>query len=113
MRLKRLIKALGVLAGLGAAVWLMRDRIVTLTVAREPEPPTFRTPDAPPPDDLTEINGIGPAYAERLGDAGIKRFADLATSNPGFVSEAAGVSESRAQDWVDQAAALGGSHPFL
>ena len=104
--MKRLVKALGVLAGLGAAVWLMRDRIVTLTVAREPEPPTFRTPEPAPPDDLTEINGIGPTYAERLSEAGIKRFSDLATSNSGFVSEAAGVSEARAQDWVDQAAAL-------
>ncbi|MFQ5966136.1 MAG: helix-hairpin-helix domain-containing protein [Acidimicrobiia bacterium] len=104
--MRRLIKALGVLAGLGAAVWLMRDRIVSLTVAREPEPPTFRTPAPRPPDDLTAIHGIGPTYAERLSAAGIRRFSDLAASSPAHVSEVAGVSEARAQDWVEQAAGL-------
>ncbi len=100
--MKRVVKAFGVLAAIGAAVWLMRDRLVTLTVGREPEPPTFRVP--PPPDDLTEIKGVGPAYAEKLRAGGVRTFSDLAAVGPLRLSELAGVSEERAQDWIAQAA---------
>jgi predicted flap endonuclease-1-like 5' DNA nuclease len=33
-------------------------------------------------DDLTVINGIGPTFARRLNEAGIKTFAQLATTQP-------------------------------
>lgn len=37
------------------------------------------------PDDLTEINGIGPTFAQRLNAAGIYTFADLAEESPDYV----------------------------
>jgi predicted flap endonuclease-1-like 5' DNA nuclease len=113
---KRLAKTLGLLAGIGTVLWVMRDRLVSLTVAREPEHPSFRvpTPSEPPPvpqptataepDDLTEITGIGPVFAGRLSGAGIRTYADLAEAPAALVAAATGASESRAREWIAAAA---------
>lgn len=53
--------------------------------------------------DLEEIDGIGPAYAERLRDAGIASVGDLAESSVEVVMEAAEVGEGRARGWIEQA----------
>ena len=105
--MKRFAKLIGLLAGVGAIVRLMRDRLVTLTVAREPQPPTFRVPEPvpSPPANLTRIKGIGPAYGERLAAAGIATSEVLASSEPSRVAEVAGVSEARAREWIAQAKA--------
>jgi len=50
--------------------------------------------------DLETIDGIGPAYAERLRDGGIETVAELAESDPGTVVEAASVGTARAERWV-------------
>ncbi len=50
------------------------------------------------------VSGIGPTYTERLRDAGIETTADLAAADAATVADAAEVSESRAADWIDQAA---------
>jgi polyhydroxyalkanoate synthase len=55
-------------------------------------------------DGVDTVNGIGPTYAERLQAAGIETVADLAAADAATVAEAAEVSESRAQDWIDQVA---------
>ncbi|MWG34777.1 class III poly(R)-hydroxyalkanoic acid synthase subunit PhaC [Halomarina oriensis] len=47
------------------------------------------------------VDGIGPTYAERLREAGIETVSDLAESDAETVAEAAGVGETRAQEWLD------------
>ena len=131
--MKRLARILAILAGIGAIVWAMRDRLVSVAISREPQPPAFRMPEpaaspaeerpettpaqtSPPPaeapgvagadgpdGDLTTISGIGPVYAGRLQDAGIETLRALASSPPEQVAEAAEVPLSRAAGWVESA----------
>lgn len=54
-------------------------------------------------DPVDEIKGIGPTYAERLGEAGISTVADLAAADAETVADAAQASESRATDWIERA----------
>ena len=56
--------------------------------------------DAP---DVETISGVGPTYAERLRAEGIETTADLSGRSAIDVADIAGTSESRAQDWLDQA----------
>lgn len=110
--MKKIARVLGVLGGLAAVAWAMRNRFVSIATPREPEPPTFRvvtppgtppTPKSTDPDDLTEVNGIGPVFARRLMEAGISTFADLAKAESHRVAEIAGVPEARVTDWIEQA----------
>ena len=63
-------------------------------------------------DDFTQIQGIGPAKAERLYAAGITRYAQIAKKTPdelaALFSDMIGVTEARLkqQDWIGQAKAL-------
>ena len=63
-------------------------------------------------DDFTQIQGIGPAKAERLYAAGITRYAQLAKMTPeelaALFSDMIGVTEARLrqQDWIGQAKVL-------
>lgn len=101
--MKRFAKVLGVLGGIGALIWAMRDRFISVATSREPELPAFRaTPEllSPPVD---AIEGIGPVFAERLIAAGIDNVSRLAGASPDLVAEAAGVSGSRARIWIDLA----------
>jgi predicted flap endonuclease-1-like 5' DNA nuclease len=65
-----------------------------------------------PRDDLTQINGIGPRFAEALYAIGITRFADLASQTPDILAQRlaqhTSVSSQRIQDknWIGQAAQL-------
>lgn len=67
----------------------------------EPDEEAAAETDAGEPVDV--IKGIGPAYAERLGDAGIETVSDLAGADPVAVTEDADVSESRLEDWIGKA----------
>jgi hypothetical protein len=94
----KIAKVVGFVGGVAALVWAMRDRFISVAVSREPAPPQFRTPQP----DLEAVSGIGPTYAERLRDAGYAKAPDLRTATAADVAEAAGVSESRADDWIQQ-----------
>jgi len=61
-------------------------------------------------DDLTDIKGIGAVSAERLNDAGVKTFAEIAAwSDDDLEANSAKIKVSveriRREDWVSQARA--------
>lgn len=109
--MKKAFRFLGVLVGLGAVIWVMRDRFISLALPREPEPPTFRvaphaTPaeeQAPRKDDLTIIKGIGPVYAARLEEAGITSLAGLGAAQAETIAATIDVATGRADDWIKEA----------
>ncbi len=110
--LKQVLRIGGVVIGLGAAVWALRDKLLPAPEIPEGPPPRFRTgrtggdaSESPSADDLTEVKGIGPVYAERLATADVTSFAMLANADVAAVAGAAGVSESAAASWMEQAAA--------
>lgn len=103
---KNLIRAVGVVAGLGAAVWALRDRLLPAPEVHSEPPPRFRA-GMSTPDDLTEIKGIGPVTAAKLAEHGISKFDDLAAMAPDDVATAAGTSSAAAAAWIDSATKLG------
>lgn len=64
----------------------------------------------PAEQDIDGISGLGPTYHDRLQAAGIDTLGSLADSDPTDVAEAANVTESKAQDWIDQANELAREH---
>ena len=52
---------------------------------------------------VTVLKGIGPAYADRLEDAGIETVADLAAADPEDLAERVDLSAKRVGRWVDAA----------
>ena len=57
-------------------------------------------------DDLTEIKGIGPVFAERLRQAGITTFADVAKASPDQLREVThATSVANPDEWIEQAQA--------
>jgi polyhydroxyalkanoate synthase len=54
-------------------------------------------------DSIDSIDGVGPTYADRLKAEGIETVADLAEYDAATIADIAQTSESRAQDWLDQA----------
>ncbi len=53
-------------------------------------------------DDIEDVDGIGPTYAERLREAGIETAADLAGYEASEVADLADTTESRAAQWLTQ-----------
>lgn len=100
--MRRLVKVIGLVGGIAALVWAIRDRFISVAISREPEPPTFRRHRAAS-SDVDQIDGIGPVFASRLAAAGLGTIASLASATPDSVSEAAGVSVARARSWIEQA----------
>lgn len=100
---RKLLKVIGIIGGIAAVGWAMRDRFISVAISREPEPPTFRETARVihPPVDV--LSGIGKVYAERLAKAGIGDVGALGTASPDSVAEAAGVSSARAREWIEQA----------
>lgn len=75
--------------------------------ASQPAAPAY----VPNGDDLTQIVGIGPAYAARLQSAGIDSFARLAAATSDQLTDLLVVPDWRRPDfesWLEQAAALAG-----
>jgi helix-hairpin-helix protein len=64
-------------------------------------------------DDLQKIAGIGSTLAQRLWNAGILTYDDLARRNPKEIAAAAGISAERiaSQNWTGQARELAGAPP--
>lgn len=101
----------------------MRDRLVSVAIPREPQPPAFRVPGPDPaettremeeevtetassPQSVTDVSGIGPVYATRLEAAGVATLSDLANGDPEEVAAAAEVPVGRAQSWIESARGL-------
>lgn len=114
---KTFIRFAGVVIGLGAAAWALRDRLLPAPEIHDEPPPRFRevsTEDAgavsdegdAASDDLTEIKGIGPVTAGKLADAGVTTFSELAAADVGAVSELVGTSETAAARWIEAAGTL-------
>jgi predicted flap endonuclease-1-like 5' DNA nuclease len=59
-------------------------------------------PGAAPVD---TIKGIGPAYGERLADAGVDTVADLAAADAAPLADEIDVSDSRVSQWIERAGA--------
>lgn len=79
----------------------------------EPEPaaePAVEEADDEPPasegsdDPVTELNGIGPAYEERLSNLGIETVAELADADADEIEAETDLSAKRVAGWIDQAA---------
>jgi predicted flap endonuclease-1-like 5' DNA nuclease len=105
--MKNAIRIAGVVAGLAAAVWAVRDRMLPAPETPTDTPPKFRQGSHASQDDLTEIKGIGPAFAERLAEAGITTFDALAEQDADAVAEAVNTTPEIAQRWIDTATARG------
>ena len=54
-------------------------------------------------ESVERIKGIGPAYGDRLAEAGIETVDQLAAADPAEVAERASVGEGRAATWIDRA----------
>ncbi|MFB6360753.1 MAG: helix-hairpin-helix domain-containing protein, partial [Halobacteriales archaeon] len=52
---------------------------------------------------VDSLSGIGPAYSERLNDAGIETVGDLAAADAPTLDEATGIGEGRLEEWVERA----------
>ena len=70
--------------------------------------PARPCPAEVPPDDFVVLRGVGPAFAQRLHEAGIHTYADLARLTPEEIAEHCQVPawRIRRDDWIGQAAAL-------
>ncbi|MFC4405783.1 class III poly(R)-hydroxyalkanoic acid synthase subunit PhaC [Haloarchaeobius iranensis] len=53
--------------------------------------------------DLEDIDGIGPAYAQRLRDAGVDSVAALAAADAVELAETSELPVSRVEDWIETA----------
>lgn len=109
---KNLIRFAGVVAGLAAAAWAMRDRLLPSPEIHEEPPPRFRDAPRPTPaaapdrDDLTAIKGVGPVMSGKLLDAGITSIAAVAKADPAALAEDAGITEATAERWIESAKTL-------
>lgn len=54
-------------------------------------------------ESVSTVKGIGPAYANRLEDAGVQTVADLAAVEPEELAERVDLSPKRVGRWVDRA----------
>ncbi|MBV0923420.1 hypothetical protein KTS45_04335 [Halomicroarcula limicola] len=54
-------------------------------------------------DPVTEIKGIGPAYAKRLNGLGIDTVGDLAAADAAEIAAETDLSESRIDGWIERA----------
>jgi predicted flap endonuclease-1-like 5' DNA nuclease len=52
---------------------------------------------------VDELSGIGPAYAERLGNAGVETVGDLAGADATTVAADSDISQGRVEGWIEQA----------
>ncbi|MCP4303838.1 MAG: hypothetical protein GY788_02950 [bacterium] len=104
--IRKLFRFAALVALASAIVWLTREHLLpTPRVSHEPAPHYRSTPPPPQavPDDLTAIKGIGPAYARKLTDLGIKSFRGLSELAPDAVADDLGTSPGTVAGWVAQA----------
>jgi len=70
----------------------------------EPDAETGEEPAAGA--DLEVLDGVGPAYADRLRAAGVEALPDLVAADPEELAAAVDVSADRVRRWIDQAREL-------
>lgn len=95
----------------------------TVSAGEEAESGTDRTPaetdgsgeaaaaeaawrDRSKPDPVTDVSGIGTAYAERLAEAGINSVRSLATADPESVADVLELDAEQVSDWRERASEL-------
>ena len=104
--IRRLIRLATLAAVVITIVWLTREHLLpTPRVSHEP-PPHYRSTPPPPDDsgdDLTVIKGIGPVYAARLDESGVRSLRALADSDATALATSLGISAGTAADWIAQA----------
>lgn len=66
----------------------------------EAEPDADEAADSP---SVTEINGIGPAYGDRLNNVGVETVAELAAADAAELASQTDLSETRISGWIEQA----------
>ena len=54
-------------------------------------------------DELDTLEGIGPAYADRLRDAGVDDLSALVAADPTDLARESGIAEGRIRTWIDRA----------
>lgn len=107
---KRIVRTAGVVVGLGAAAWALRDRLLPAPQASDEPLPKFRdhAPDQVDIDEHAELitlHGIGPATADRLKQAGIMNVPMLAAADAVAIAEAVNTTEATATKWIETARA--------
>lgn len=60
----------------------------------------------PVEDDLTKLNGVGPARSEELARLGYTSFESLTAADPEQMAKDMEVSQSQIESWQEQAAEL-------
>lgn len=55
---------------------------------------------------LEDVKGIGPAYAERLQNAGVENTAELAVADPAKIARETDLSTKRIEGWIDRAKSM-------
>lgn len=72
-------------------------------VEPEPAPQADSEPGGDGDAPVQSISGIGPAYAERLEEAGVGTVGELAAADAAELAEATGIGEGRVSDWIERA----------
>jgi predicted flap endonuclease-1-like 5' DNA nuclease len=100
---------LGFLLAVIVLVWWIREQSkmsdLMPWLEREPAGPLPPRHGEEEPDPLEEITGIGPVFANRLRDAGIRTFHQLATLPPERIREIAQMQpwQGDVESWIEQA----------
>ncbi|PSQ20450.1 hypothetical protein BRD04_08480 [Halobacteriales archaeon QS_9_67_17] len=81
------------------------DQTETEQSAAEPAETTDPAPEAGEEghQHVESVSGIGPAYANRLADAGVESVDDLATADADALAEETGISAKRIGRWIERA----------
>lgn len=102
MNRKRLLVlvGLGIVAAVALGRWMRREAVEV--EIDEPRPPDRADDDRSSVVDLESIEGIGPAYAERLREAGVADGADLAAADAETLAAETGIAEGRIRNWIER-----------
>lgn len=110
--MKRKMFWFGYFLAIAIVVWLYWQRRQQESPAPAAKPPAPVPPTLPrsreaSPDPLQEIAGIGPVYARRLQESGIRTFRELASLSADEVRAKAGLEEWQGDvdSWIAQAQA--------
>ena len=106
--MKKILGLVVVGAGAIAAIaYLTRDQLLPAPALPREEPPKFRTGGSNVSDlaaeDLTEIKGIGPAYAARLTAMSISTRSELAAADAQVIADSISANVATVEGWQAEA----------